>query len=84
MSKQESRVAESLVEAVRDTVGPDVDILIEAHDRFSVGQAIEIGKWLEKYEVTWLETPVYSTDVEALVEVARRVPVRIIAGESDA
>lgn len=81
MSKQESRLAESLVEAVRDTVGPDVDILIEAHDRFTVGQAIEVGKWLEKYDVTWFETPVLSTDVDALAEVARRVPVRVIAGE---
>ena len=81
MSKKESREAEALVAAVRDAVGPDVDILIEAHDRFSVGQAIEIGNWLEKYEVTWFETPVYSTDVDALVEVARRVPVRVIAGE---
>ncbi len=81
MSKHESRVAESLVEAVRDTVGPDVDILIEAHDRFTVSQAIEIGNWLEKYEVTWFETPVYSTDTAALVEVAKRVPVRVIAGE---
>ena len=40
MSKRESREAEALVEAVRDAVGPDVDILIEAHDRFSVSQAI--------------------------------------------
>ena len=81
MSKKESRLAESLVEAVHDTVGPDVDILIEAHDRFTVGQAIEIGNWLEKYEVTWFETPVYSADTEALVEVGRRIPVRMIAGE---
>ena len=81
MSKKESKEAEALVAAVRDAVGPDVDILIEAHDRFSVGQAIEIGNWLAKYEVTWFETPVYSTDVGALVEVARRVPVRVIAGE---
>ncbi|MDA0232107.1 MAG: mandelate racemase/muconate lactonizing enzyme family protein, partial [Chloroflexi bacterium] len=81
MSKRESREAEALVAAVRESVGPDVDILIEAHDRFSVGQAIEIGNWLAKYEVTWFETPVYSTDIDALVEVARRVPVRVIAGE---
>lgn len=81
MSKEESREAKALVAAVRDAVGPDVDILIEAHDRFSVGEAIAIGRWLEKYDVTWFETPVLSTDVEALVEVARRVPVRVIAGE---
>ena len=31
--------------------------------------------------MTWFETPVLSTDISALVEVARRVPVRVIAGE---
>ena len=31
--------------------------------------------------MTWFETPVYSSDVGALVEVARRTPVRVIAGE---
>jgi galactonate dehydratase len=73
--------AKALIGAVRDAVGDDVDILIEAHDRFSTFAAIEIGNWLKDYEVTWFETPVLSTDVSALVEVARRIPVRMIAGE---
>lgn len=81
LSRKETRVAKALVGAVRDAVGDDVDILIEAHDRFSTYAAIEIGNWLKDYEVTWFETPVLSTDVSALVEVARRVPVRVIAGE---
>lgn len=81
LSRKETREAKALVGAVRDAVGDDVDILIEAHDRFSTYAAIEIGNWLKDYEVTWFETPVLSTDVSALVEVARRVPVRVIAGE---
>ncbi len=81
LSRKETREAKALVGAVRDAVGEDVDILIEAHDRFSTYAAIEIGNWLKDYEVTWFETPVLSTDVGALVEVARRVPVRVIAGE---
>jgi len=81
LSRKETREAKALIGAVRDAVGDDVDILIEAHDRFSTYAAIEIGNWLKDYEVTWFETPVLSTDVSALVEVARRVPVRVIAGE---
>ncbi|MCI0881093.1 MAG: mandelate racemase/muconate lactonizing enzyme family protein [Chloroflexi bacterium] len=81
LSRRDTREAKALVGAVRDAVGEDVDILIEAHDRFSTYAAIEIGNWLKDYEVTWFETPVLSTDVSALVEVARRVPVRVIAGE---
>ena len=81
LSRKETGETKALIGAVREAVGPDVDILIEAHDRFSTYAAIEIGNWLKDYEVTWFETPVLSTDVSALIEVARRVPVRIVAGE---
>ena len=81
MSRKETNEAKALIGAVREAVGDDIDILIEAHDRFSTYAAIEIGNWLKDYDVTWFETPVLSTDVSALVEVARRIPVRMIAGE---
>ena len=81
MSRKETNESKALIGAVREAVGDDVDILIEAHDRFSTYAAIEIGNWLKDYDVTWFETPVLSTDVSALVEVARRIPVRMIAGE---
>ena len=81
MSRKETNEVKALIGAVREAVGDDVDILIEAHDRFSTYAAIEIGNWLKDYDVTWFETPVLSTDVSALVEVARRIPVRMIAGE---
>ena len=81
MSRRETAEAKALIGAVRDAVGDEVDILIEAHNRFSTYAAIEIGNWLKDYDVTWFETPVLSTDVSALVEVARRIPVRMIAGE---
>ena len=81
LSRSETREVQALLRAVRDAVGDDVEIMIEAHDRFSVGAAIEIGNWLEEFDVTWFETPVLSNDVDALIEVAKRVPVRVIAGE---
>jgi len=81
LSRKETAEAKALIGAVREAVGDDVDILIEAHDRFSTYAAIEIGNWLKDYDVTWFETPVLSTDISALVEVARRIPVRMIAGE---
>ena len=81
MSRQESKACEALVAAVREAVGPSVDILIEGHDRFGIQAAIEIANWLAKYEVTWFETPVLSSDVASVVQVARQAPVRVIAGE---
>jgi galactonate dehydratase len=75
------REALALVEAVRDAVGDDIDIMIEAHDRFTVGTAIRIGTELQAFSPYWFEAPVQSTDIAALVEVARSQPVRVAAGE---
>jgi galactonate dehydratase len=70
-----------IVGAVRDAVGPEVDLCIEAHDRFSVSTAIQVAHRLEEYSPMWLETPVMSTDLEATRQVARSVRIPIAAGE---
>ena len=43
------------VAAVRETVGPDVDLLIEGHQRFSVPMAMEVARELEAYRPTFFE-----------------------------
>lgn len=81
LDRPELRRALVIVGAVRDAVGDDVDILIEGHDRFTVSTAIEVGRALADYNPFWFETPVMSTEVEATAEVARAVPIRVVAGE---
>ena len=71
----------ALVAAVREAAGDDIDIMIEAHDRFTVGTAIHIGRELQAFRPYWFEAPVQSTDIAGLVEVARSQPVRVAAGE---
>jgi galactonate dehydratase len=77
----EERLSLSLVRAVREAVGDDVDLLIEAHDRFSVSTAIRLGRELAEFRPMWLETPVMSTDIAATIEVARAIPVPVATGE---
>ena len=55
---------------MREVVGPNVDLCIEAHDRFTVTHAMRIGHTLEELQVMWLEAPVHSGDIEATIEVA--------------
>ena len=81
MMPGEEREARTIVEAIRDAVGPDVDIMIEAHDRFTVSSAIQVGKWLEPVKPLWFEAPVLSSDAYAVAAVARAVPVPVAAGE---
>jgi galactonate dehydratase len=81
MSRSEERVARAIVAAVREAIGPDVDLMIEAHDRFEVGAARAIAVWLEPFDITWLEAPVQSDDIARLGHVAHSSPVPIAAGE---
>lgn len=71
-----------IVRAVRDAVGPDVDILVEGHCRFNVSTALEFARALEPMRPAWFEEPVPHTNIAAMVEVARRSPVPIATGES--
>jgi galactonate dehydratase len=70
------------VAAVRSAVGPNVDILVEGHSRFSVSQAIEVAERLAPSAPTWFEEPVRHDRVTAVAEVAARSPIPIATGES--
>jgi galactonate dehydratase len=59
-----------------------VDLMIEAHSRFSVPTAIRLAERLEPFRPAWFEEPVPHHDIPALVEVARRSPIPVATGES--
>ncbi len=63
----------SLVEAVRDAVGPEVEILIEMHGRFNPVTAIEMARELAPFKPSWLEEPVPPENIAALKKVADAV-----------
>lgn len=74
-------LAISCIEAVREAVGPSVDILIEGHNRFSVHTALRFAEAMAPFNPTWFEAPVPPQNVSSMVEVARRSPVPIACGE---
>ncbi len=81
IDRSSERLSIDIVRAVRDAVGPEVDILIEGHDRFTVSHAIRIGRKLAELEPMWFETPVHSLDLEATCAVARAIDVPVATGE---
>ena len=81
LSREERIRSVSLVEAVRDSVGPEVDILIEMHGRFTPAQAIRISRELEPFDPAWIEEPVPPENIAALKKVADRVNIPVATGE---
>ena len=65
MERAEKTYVISLVEAVRDAVGPDVEILIEMHGRFNPVTAVEFARELAPFKPSWLEEPVPPENIAA-------------------
>jgi len=70
-----------IVEAVRDAVGPDIDLMLDVHGRLNVPTAIAMCKALERYDLTWIEEPTPPESIDALADVRAASPVQIAAGE---
>ncbi|MEM7533131.1 MAG: mandelate racemase/muconate lactonizing enzyme family protein [Chloroflexota bacterium] len=81
ITKESERLSVQIVRAVRDAVGDDVDILIEAHDRFTVTNAIRLGRKLSEFEPMWMETPVRTFDLKGHIEVAKAIDIPVVLGE---
>jgi galactonate dehydratase len=71
----------ALIEAVRDAVGDDVEILVEMHGRFTPAIAIALARDLEPFAPTWIEEPVPPENLKALAKVAERVNIPVATGE---
>jgi galactonate dehydratase len=80
------RAAENLaverVRAVREAVGPKVEILVEAHRRLAPNEAIRMAQRLEEFEPFWYEEPIDAEDVDGLAEVRRRSSLPVVTGEA--
>lgn len=69
------------VGAVREAVGPYVDLLIECHGRFNPMTAIEISKELAPFKPMFMEEPVPPDNMDSLALVRDKSMVPIAAGE---
>jgi len=69
------------VKEVRDAVGPDVDVMIDAHGSTGVKDAMKLARALEEHNLAWFEEPVIYTNLPGLAEVRSSTPIPIAAGE---
>jgi galactonate dehydratase len=80
--KEHEARAVAVVRAVRDAVGPGVDILIDQHRRLAPMHAIRLDKQLAAFNLYWLEEPCLAENPEALAEVRRATGLPIVIGEA--
>ena len=68
--------------AIRDVIGPDVQLLADANQRMNAARAIRLGRMLEEFQFGWIEEPVPAHDRRGSAEVAAALDTPIAAGEN--
>jgi len=71
------------VKAARRGLGPNVELMIDAHGSLEVATAIKLAKELEPYDIAWFEEPVSPDDHAGQAEVRRSTTIPIASGERE-
>lgn len=75
------KYAAKCMEFIRQSVGDDIDIMVDCHGRHSPANALEFCRVLAPYRPYFLEEPVPPENIDAMAEVRRASPVPIATGE---
>jgi len=71
------------VKAARRGLGPNVELMIDAHGSLEVATAIKLAKELEPYDIAWFEEPVSPDDHAGQAQVRRSTTIPIASGERE-
>ena len=69
------------VRVMRESIGPDIDLMCDINQLWSVNQAIEVGRRIEPYHLFWLEDPTTHDDYPGMARIADALTTPIAAGE---
>jgi L-alanine-DL-glutamate epimerase-like enolase superfamily enzyme len=71
------------VRVVRDTIGPDIKLLVDANNAYAAYEAIDIARKIEPYDIFWFEEPVAPDDYKGHAQVARSTIIPVATGENE-
>jgi L-alanine-DL-glutamate epimerase-like enolase superfamily enzyme len=71
------------VRAIRDAVGDDIDIMIDANYLFDPVQAKMLCRAIEDCNITWFEEPLHQNDARALADLRRSTRIPLAAGQME-
>lgn len=71
------------VKVVRDAIGDDIKLLVDANNAYTAYQAIEIARKIEPYDIFWLEEPVAPDDYRGHARVAQATSIPVATGENE-
>ena len=79
--KTNARIEADRMRRVREAIGPDIDLMCDINQRWSVQQAISFGKRVEEVGLYWLEDVTTCDDYDGLARVAEALDTPVAGGE---
>ena len=70
-----------ILRAVRAAIGPEVELMVDCHNRLPLSQVLQILPDLEGLDVTWLEDVLGMNDIDGWSRLATATRVPLAAGE---
>ncbi|GAB3119647.1 mandelate racemase/muconate lactonizing enzyme family protein [Novispirillum itersonii] len=70
------------IAAVREAIGPEVTLAIDANHGYDAIDAIALGRRAERYDLAWFEEPVVPEALEAYARIRRSQPIPVAGGET--
>jgi L-alanine-DL-glutamate epimerase-like enolase superfamily enzyme len=77
----DSRVDLARVAAVREHIGDDVPLMVDANQQWDRPTAMRIGRILERFNLIWIEEPLDAYDAEGHAQLANALDTSIATGE---
>ncbi|WP_136063972.1 mandelate racemase/muconate lactonizing enzyme family protein [Modicisalibacter radicis] len=71
------------VRAIREAVGDDIDLMMDANYLFSPVEAKLLCRAVEDCDITWFEEPLYQNDARALADLRRSTRIPLAAGQME-
>ena len=80
--KEQEERAVRVTKAIRDAVGPDVDLLIDQHRRLAPMHAIRLDKRLAEFNLYWMEESCQAEFPDELAQIRREIGIPVVIGEA--
>lgn len=66
---------------MRESVGPQIDLMVDINQGWDVNRAIRVGRACEPYDLYWLEDPIHFEDYNGFARIANALDTPVAAGE---
>lgn len=81
LTPEDRKLARARMEALREGLGPDVDIIIELNALTATASALQVADLLADLDILFIEEPTHYNSPEAHLKVAERSPIPMATGE---